>query len=83
VQSTGRDPIEGDAALDVLEGIRHLHVAKGRKSEHFDLKTERPDDETLLSLMLGRSGKLRAPALKAGDTLVVGFNAELLENVLL
>ena len=78
MQSTGKDPIEGEDALRLLEGVRHLHVAKGRKSEHFDLAAERPDDEALLSMMLGRSGKLRAPVVRSGDRLVVGYNAEVL-----
>jgi arsenate reductase-like glutaredoxin family protein len=83
VQSTGKDPIEGDAALAVLDGVRHLHVAKGKKIESFDLKKERPSDEELLAMLLGRSGKLRAPALRTGDTLVVGFNQDVLSATLL
>ena len=82
MQSAGRDPIEGRAALDVLEGVRHLHVAKGRKVLTFDLETERPSDEELLAMLLGRSGKLRAPALRTGDTLVVGFNQDVLTGAL-
>jgi arsenate reductase-like glutaredoxin family protein len=83
VQSTGKNPIEGEAALAVLDGVRHLHVAKGKKIESFDLKTDRPSDDELLGMMLGRSGKLRAPALRTGDTLVVGFNQDVLSATLL
>ena len=57
-------------------------MAKGRKTVHVDLKKSRPDDEELLSLLLGRSGKLRAPAIRAGKTVIVGFNSELLETTL-
>jgi len=67
----------------VLEGVRHLWVAKGRKAEHVDLVVGRPDDATILSMILGRSGKLRAPTLRTGDTLVVGYNADVLADVLL
>ena len=63
--------------------MKDLYVAKGRKSLHFDLTDERPADEELLGLLLGRSGKLRAPALRSGDRLIVGYNAELLEDTLL
>jgi arsenate reductase-like glutaredoxin family protein len=63
--------------------VRHLHVAKGRKVVSFDLGTERPSDEDLLAMMLGRSGKLRAPVLKTGDMLIVGFNQDLLSSTLL
>ena len=64
MQSAGRDPIEGDDALKALEGVRTLLVAKGRKVERFDLADDRPGDEELLSMLLGRSGKLRAPAMR-------------------
>jgi arsenate reductase-like glutaredoxin family protein len=67
----------------VLDGVRHLHVAKGKKIESFDLKTDRPSDDELLGMMLGRSGKLRAPALRTGETLVVGFNQDVLSATLL
>ncbi len=83
MQSTGRDPIEGDDALRVLDGVDHLHVAKGRKAVHIDLRKQRPSDDELLGLLLGRSGKLRAPTLRKGKTLVVGFNADLLTETLL
>jgi arsenate reductase-like glutaredoxin family protein len=83
VQSAGKDPIEGDAALDVLDGVRDLYVAKGRSVLHVDLATERPSDAHLLDLLLGRSGKLRAPAVRVGTKLIVGYNADLLDDTLL
>lgn len=58
-------------------------MAKGRKTLQFDLRDQRPPDDELLGLMLGRSGKLRAPALKTGRTMVVGFNADVLSEALL
>ena len=82
MQSAGREPIEGDDALSVLEGADELWVAKGRKTVHFDLKKDRPSDEELLSHLLGRSGKLRAPTLRTGRKVIVGFNSELLETTL-
>lgn len=56
-------------------------VAKGRKILSFDLKKDRPSDEEILELILGRSGALRAPSLRVGDTFVVGYNADLLDEV--
>ena len=82
MQSAGSDPIEGDDALSILAGAERLYVAKGRKTVEVDLEDGRPEDEELLALMLGRTGKLRAPTLKAGKTVVVGFNAELLDEAL-
>ncbi len=66
-----------EAALALLSDASVLSVVQGRKVYDFNLATERPDDETLLNLIIGRSGNLRAPALRVGTTLVVGFDATL------
>ncbi len=49
---------------------------------HVDLSDARPGDDELLGLMLGRSGTLRAPAIKTGARLLIGYNQELLETTL-
>ena len=59
-----------------------LLVAKGKKVTRVDLKKDRPDDETLTSLMIGPTGNLRAPTMKVGKTVMVGFNSEVFEEVL-
>jgi arsenate reductase-like glutaredoxin family protein len=40
------------------------------------MRRDPPDDETLLAHLLGPTGNLRAPTLKRGGTLVVGFSEE-------
>lgn len=82
MQSAGREPILGKDALSLLDGVSELLVARGRKTLRFDLAAgERPDEETLLSLLLGRAGKLRAPAMRVGSRLLVGFGEEMYESV--
>ena len=66
--------IKGAAALDLLEGVDELYVAKGKKVDRVDLKKGRPDRATLLGLLLGPTGNLRAPTLRKGRTLLVGFD---------
>ncbi|HZP37729.1 MAG TPA: ArsC family (seleno)protein [Methylomirabilota bacterium] len=73
--------IKGAAALDVLGGIDELYVAKGKKVEHLDLRKGRPDRATLLGLLLGPTGNLRAPTLRKGKTLIVGFEEETYKKV--
>ena len=58
----------------------HLYVAKGKKTLHFDLKNARPPDEEILAVILGRSGTLRAPALRSGSAFLVGYNDSLLDE---
>lgn len=71
-----RHPIAGAGALAVLEGVTRLKVAKGKRVVEVDLRTGRPADAELLSLLLGPTGNLRAPTLRVGTTLIVGFNPE-------
>ncbi len=35
-----------------------------------------PDDEAIAKVILGRSGTLRAPAIRIGDDFLVGFHQE-------
>jgi hypothetical protein len=82
LRSTSKDPVEGPEALRLLEGVTDLYVAKGKKVVHLDLSAARPSDEELLGLLLGRSGKLRAPAMRAGSRFVVGYNPGILDEAL-
>ena len=83
MRNANTEPVVGEAALSVLDGVEQLHVAKGSKVLHFDLSKNRPSDAALLDILLGRSGKLRAPTIRTGATLLVGYNLDLLEAGLL
>ena len=85
VQSATKEPVAGTAALALLADATELFVAQGQRVLRFDLASQRPADEELLSLLLGRSGKLRAPAFRfrapafrCGTRLIVGYNQALL-----
>lgn len=49
-------------------------AARGSKVVVFDMKGAPPTDEELLAAILGPTGNLRAPALRKGSTLLVGFH---------
>lgn len=52
-------------------------IARGKKVLTFKMNSDdAPSDDDLLKLMLGRSGTLRAPTLRRGKTLLVGFNTD-------
>ena len=68
--------------MALLDGVNDLYIAKGKKILHFDLKGDRPADEELLALLLGRSGKLRAPAIRKGKRFIVGYNQDILPETL-
>ena len=71
-----------DEVLGVLEGVSDLYVARGKKIVHVDLNAARPADEDLVSLLCSRFGKLRAPTMRSGDRLLVGYNAEMFATLL-
>lgn len=75
---------EADAALELARGAREIWVARGKKSLRLASGpgASAATDEELLANILGPSGKLRAPTLRVGDTLVVGFLPELYDQVL-
>jgi arsenate reductase-like glutaredoxin family protein len=78
----GKKRFSEDEALALLAGVDTLIATKGKKVETFDLKKNRPDDDTLLARMMGPTGNLRAPTARVGRTLVVGFNPEVYAQVL-
>ena len=57
--------------------VREAHrliAAKGKKVTTIDLRAAPPADEVLAGLMLGPTGNLRAPIMRVGQTIVVGYN---------
>ena len=70
-----------DSAAELAEAASKLIVAKGKKVTTFDLKKSIDDDA--IDAMLGPTGNLRAPTMKVGKTIVVGFNEDEYANVLL
>jgi arsenate reductase-like glutaredoxin family protein len=53
---------------------RQLIAAKGKKVTTLELAPASPSDDTLADLMLGPTGNMRAPTLRVGETLLVGYN---------
>lgn len=71
-----------DDALELVGKVDQIYVSKGKKLVHLNLKKERPDRKTITGLLLGPTGNLRAPTLRRGKTLVVGFDQATYEDVL-
>jgi arsenate reductase-like glutaredoxin family protein len=62
--------------------MHKIIVAKGKNSVTFDMKKEPPEDDVLATHLLGPTGNLRAPTLRKGKTLLVGFNEEAYKDFL-
>ncbi len=57
-------------------------VAKGKNVVTFDMNDDPPKDVDLLAAMLGPTGNLRAPTIRVGKTLLVGFNEDAYKRVI-
>ena len=63
----------------MLQGASRLIVSKGRKISEFSGDGLASGDA--VKAMLGPTGNLRAPTLRTGTTLLVGFNERAYDGV--
>lgn len=68
-------------AAELASKASTVVVAKGKKVSTYKVKGT-PSDE-ILDAMLGPTGNLRAPTLRVGKTVLVGFNQEHYQDHLL
>ena len=66
-----KETLAGEDAWQLLSSAREILVAKGKKVLTFNPKVDAK--EAILVAALGRTGNLRAPTLRIGDRLMVGF----------
>jgi arsenate reductase-like glutaredoxin family protein len=58
-----------------------LVAAKGKKVTTLDLQTAPPAEDVLTGLMLGPTGNLRAPLIRVGQTILVGYNDQAFTDI--
>ncbi|MBL8233032.1 MAG: hypothetical protein JNL98_31325 [Bryobacterales bacterium] len=63
-------------ALALLKDVTEVYAAKGKNVVHYDLKKDKPSESDLAAILLGPTGNLRAPTLRKGKTLIVGFDPD-------
>ncbi|HEX7550151.1 MAG TPA: ArsC family (seleno)protein, partial [Candidatus Methylomirabilis sp.] len=69
-------------ALALVQEVDEIYASKGKRVVHLDLRKEKPDRAELLGLLLGPTGNLRAPTLRKGRTLLVGFDEATYSKIL-
>jgi len=62
--------------IALLRRTGRVVAMKGKKIVDYDLKRDPPPEKELLEAILGPTGNLRAPAIRMGKTLIVGFQQE-------
>jgi hypothetical protein len=71
-----------DEAFRLARSVKRVVAGRGKNVVTFDMTESQPDDETLATYLLGPTGNLKAPTIRIGDTLLVGFNEEAYQQIL-
>jgi arsenate reductase-like glutaredoxin family protein len=79
--SANNTKLGAEDALCLSREVSKIVVAKGKKIVTFDMKKDPPGDDALLAALLGPTGNLRAPTVRKGMTLLVGFDEEMYRRV--
>lgn len=74
--SAGKTKLGRADALKLAKSASKVIAMRGKKIIEFDMKKSPPSEAELLAAILGPTGNLRAPTLRIGKTLVVGFSEE-------
>jgi len=74
-----KNVIKADGAWDLFKKAATLHVGRGKKTVLFTPDAESKED--ILKVALGRTGNLRAPALRVGKIWYVGYNDDMYKEL--
>jgi arsenate reductase-like glutaredoxin family protein len=59
----------------LTQEVSDIIASKGKKIVRYNLAKDKPSRDALLAIMIGPSGNLRAPTLRKGKKLLIGFDA--------
>jgi len=71
---TSQASFDGEGTWTLLKDADRIEIAKGKKLLIFDPKTD--DPQVILDAAIGRSGNLRAPAMREGAVWYIGFHPD-------
>jgi arsenate reductase-like glutaredoxin family protein len=66
-------------AASLAKSASKLIVAKGKKIDEWKISGKAPADA--VAAMLGPTGNLRAPTIRRGKTVIVGFNEDAFQDL--
>ena len=73
--------LDRSAAEELAASAKRIIVAKGKRCTEWTPRDGSP--EAIVDAMLGPTGNLRAPTLRAGKTVLVGFDEDAYGRILL
>ena len=65
----------------MAQAAQRVIAAKGKKVTVLDQTKAPPSAEALADLLLGPTGNMRAPTMRVGQTLLVGYNDQVFAEV--
>ena len=69
----------GEDAWNIVAGADKVYIASGKKIIEFNPTSTKKEE--ILPKITGRTGNLRAPTLKRGNIVYVGYNAQMYEQI--
>lgn len=75
-RSARKEPFSDKDVRDLLKQVGTVVIAKGKKSNRLEAKKVKPAD------LKGPTGNYRAPIVRRGKTLIVGFSPDTLDEIL-
>ncbi len=79
VKDAKKEKIDAEKAWDMIRTCETVWIGKGKKVLEFSPGGENRED--ILKAAMGRSGNLRAPSVKAGKQMLIGYNEALYQNL--
>lgn len=64
------------AAVQLARAAERVVAIRGKAVVEFDMRRDPPADDELAKAIIGPTGNLRAPTVRVGGDLIVGFNAD-------
>lgn len=71
IMDAKKEKIDSRTAWELLQTRKRVHIGKGKRV--FSLDTDAAHKEEILSAVMGRSGNLRAPAIKTKRAFFIGY----------
>lgn len=68
-----KEKIAKRETVQILRGTQRVIAVKGKSVKDWNLKKDPPVEKDLFGAIMGPTGNLRAPAMRIGKVLVVGF----------
>lgn len=78
ISDAKKEKFDFESAWNFLKTAQKLKIARGKKILEFEPIDANKDE--ILKIAMGRSGNLRAPTVKLGSEILVGYNEELYQE---